>query len=204
MDNLWVYTLGFGAQLLFSARVLIQWIISEKKKRVVSPSIYWQLSLLASILFSVYGWLRGDFAIIIGQIFTYYIYIWNLKNKQVWQQYNPLARNLILAFPFILAACLMIWGDNPIDHLFENISFNLLIFGTIGQIVFTLRFVYQWWYSYKKHESLLPVGFWLMSIAGATITVVYGIYRRDPVLIIGHGMGLIAYSRNLWLMIKNK
>lgn len=204
MDNLWVYILGFGAQALFSARVLVQWLISEKQKRVVSPTIYWQLSLFASILFSVYGWLRGDFAIIIGQIFTYYIYIWNLKNKNVWQQYSSFLRWITLVLPFVLVACLFIGGDNTIDHLFKNISFNLLIFGTIGQIIFTLRFVYQWWYSYVHHESLLPIGFWVMSIAGAAITVIYGIYRRDPVLILGHGVGLIVYSRNLWLMIKSR
>ena len=80
MDSSWfIYALGFLAQGLFSARMIVQWIISEKEKRATSPTIYWLLSLIASILFFIYGWLRQDFAIMLGQVISYYIYIWNLK-----------------------------------------------------------------------------------------------------------------------------
>lgn len=68
--------IGFAAQALFSARMLVQWILSERAKRVLSPTIFWALSLLGSILLCLYGWLRADFAIILGQIFSYYIYIY--------------------------------------------------------------------------------------------------------------------------------
>ena len=70
-----IYVIGFLAQLLFSARLLLQWIMSEKAKKVVSPSIFWKLSLLGSYLLFMYGWLRNDFAIILGQLISYYIYI---------------------------------------------------------------------------------------------------------------------------------
>ena len=76
-----IYTLGILAQGLFSARMIVQWIISEKEKKATSPSIYWVLSLIASLLFFIYGWLRHDFAIMLGQIISYYIYIWNLRAK---------------------------------------------------------------------------------------------------------------------------
>ena len=39
-----IYIVGFLAQLLFSARLLLQWIMSEKAKKVVSPSIFWKLT----------------------------------------------------------------------------------------------------------------------------------------------------------------
>ena len=45
-----IYALGFLAQICFSARLLIQWIISEKEKQVVSPTLFWLLSLLGSYL----------------------------------------------------------------------------------------------------------------------------------------------------------
>ena len=76
-----IYALGFLAQICFSARLLIQWIISEKEKQVVSPTLFWLLSLLGSYLLFFYGWLRNDFAIILGQLISYYIYIWNLNMK---------------------------------------------------------------------------------------------------------------------------
>ena len=59
-----IYALGFLAQICFSARLLIQWIISEKEKQVVSPTLFWLLSLLGSYLLFFYGWLRNDFAIL--------------------------------------------------------------------------------------------------------------------------------------------
>lgn len=200
----WFFVLGFLAQGLFSARVLIQWVLSEKQHRVVSPTIYWQISLLASFLFSIYGWLRGDFAIILGQIFSYYIYIWNINSKDHWKEIHPVFRYIIQLTPIIALGYVILNGENTINRLFENIPLGLLIFGSIGQIIFTFRFIYQWWYSRSRNESLLPTGFWILSLVGSVITIMYGIFRKDPVLIIGQGAGLVAYSRNLWLVVKHK
>jgi len=47
-----IYGLGFFAQSLFGARLVVQLFLSEKKGKVVSPTIFWQLSLMASFLFS--------------------------------------------------------------------------------------------------------------------------------------------------------
>lgn len=47
---MWVYAIGFLAQAFFSARILIQWILSERAKRVVSPTAYWVCSLAGSYL----------------------------------------------------------------------------------------------------------------------------------------------------------
>ena len=81
MPPLVVTLIGFLAQGLFSARMLVQWILSERARRVLSPTLFWVLSVIASILLCLYGWLRSDFAIILGQIFSYYIYLWNLRIK---------------------------------------------------------------------------------------------------------------------------
>lgn len=198
----WYFIIGFLAQGLFSARVLIQWVLSEKAKKVVSPTIYWQISLLASFLFSIYGWLRGDFAIILGQIFSYYIYVWNINNKDHWKEIYPIFRYIILATPVVAAWYVLYHGNSSIERLFKSMPLPLLIFGSLGQIIFTLRFVYQWWYSKSKGESSLPVNFWLLSLGGSIITIAYGIFRKDPVLILGQSAGFIAYARNLWLARK--
>lgn len=198
------FALGFLAQGLFSTRMLIQWVLSEKAKKVVSPTIYWQLSLLASILFSIYGWLRGDFVIILGQIFSYYIYIWNLNSKSNWKTLHPVIRQLILILPVTALIYVLANKGLATDRLFSNISVWLLLFGSAGQIIFTFRFIYQWWYSKSKGESVLPLTFWLLSIVGSIITISYALFRKDPVLLIGQSFGFITYSRNVWLIIKNK
>ena len=196
-----IYVIGFLAQVFFSARILLQWILSERAKKVISPAIFWQLSIVGSYLLSVYGWLRDDFAIILGQIISYYIYIWNLDKKHQWKKLPFIIRTLLLLTP--VAAILYMLKDASafVDQFFRNekIPLWLLIYGSMGQIIFTLRFVYQWIYSKRKDESLLPIGFWVISLLGALIIVSYAIYRRDPVLILGQSTGLIAYSRNIYL-----
>ncbi|HBO27265.1 lipid-A-disaccharide synthase N-terminal domain-containing protein [Culturomica sp.] len=201
-----IYIIGFLAQLLFSARLLLQWIMSERAKKVVSPSIFWKLSLIGAWLLFIYGWLRDDFAIILGQLISYYIYIWNLDKKESWRKVPFGIRYIILLTP--VAALFYMVKDIPafVDQFFRNedIPLGVLIFGSMGQIIFTLRFVYQWLYSRRKNESMLPLGFWLISLSGSLIIVAYALYRRDPVLILGQSTGLIVYCRNIYILKKSK
>ena len=205
----WVYALGFTAQGLFSARVLVQWLLSEKKRKVVSPSLFWILSLIASVIYVIYGWLRQDFAIMLGQVIGYYVYIWNLWAKQVWQKLGRIGSRVavttFILLPVVaISAMLITRGSAVTDSLFKNegLPLWLLIFGTTGTLIFSLRFLYQFIYSSRRGESILPKGFWIISLTGSLIVVTYGIIRRDPVLILGQGLGLISYTRNL--MIWNK
>jgi lipid-A-disaccharide synthase-like uncharacterized protein len=54
----------------------------------------------------------------------------------------------------------------------------------------------------SKNESLLPIGFWLISLVGSGIIAIYGILRVDPILILGQSVGFIAYTRNIILYKK--
>ncbi len=201
-----IYIVGFLAQLLFSARLLLQWIMSEKAKKVVSPSIFWKLSLLGAYLLFIYGWLRDDFAIILGQLISYYIYIWNLNKKESWQKMPALIRYILALTPVVAVLFMLKDARGFVEQFFlnENIPLWLLLFGSMGQIIFTLRFVYQWVYSMKKNESLLPLGFWLISLTGSLIIVAYALYRRDPVLILGQSTGLVVYCRNIYLLRRER
>ncbi len=51
MKDWLVYGIGFLAQLMFSSRLIIQWLRSEKAKEVKTPTIFWKLSLLGAIFF---------------------------------------------------------------------------------------------------------------------------------------------------------
>lgn len=204
MHDYLMFAIGFLAQAFFSARILFQWILSERAKQVVSPTIYWILSIFGAYLLFIYGWLRDDFAIILGQLISYYIYIWNLNKKGVWKKLHAAVKTILLGTPFIAFA--MVFHNLPafISDFFrnENLPLWMILFGSMGQIIFTLRFVYQWYESSKQKESILPGGFWIISLIGSGIIIAYGIYRRDPVLILGQSVGFIAYSRNL--IIGNK
>jgi lipid-A-disaccharide synthase-like uncharacterized protein len=87
-----IYSIGFLAQILFSGRLLVQWTLSERAKKVITPSLFWQMSLIASFLLFVYGYLRDDFAIMLGQALTYFIYIRNIQLQGEWQKYPKALR----------------------------------------------------------------------------------------------------------------
>ena len=95
MSNWLIYTIGFIAQILFSSRLIIQWIYSEREKKVITPTLFWTLSLIASFLLFVYGYLRNDFAIMLGQGLTYFIYIRNLQLQNQWQKFHWITRMLL-------------------------------------------------------------------------------------------------------------
>ncbi len=204
MSNWIIYSVGFFAQLLFSARLVLQWILSEKSKKVLTPSLFWKLSLMASFLLFVYGYLRDDFAIMLGQILTYFIYIRNLQIQGEWQKVPKLFRWFLWIFPILLV--IYSYNNNvyDIDKLFKNeaIPLPLLIWGSIAQIIFTLRFIYQWVYSERNKESSLPFGFWLLSLIGSIMILAYAVFRKDPVLLVGHLMGSFIYFRNIIILKK--
>ena len=204
MSDWVIYAIGFSAQLLFSGRLLLQWILSEKNNKVVTPSLFWKLSLLASFLLFVYGYLRDDFAIMLGQSLTYYIYIRNLQLQGQWQKSPKPLQWLLLVFPVIIVIYGYNNGQYDIVMLFENkaIPTWLLTLGIIAQLTFTLRFVYQWITSEKNKSSQLPIGFWRMSVVGAGLILSYAIIREDPVLFIGHCAGLVIYIRNIFIWKK--
>ena len=201
-----VYIIGFTAQILFSARLILQWILSEKANKVLTPRLFWQLSLIASFLLFVYGWIRDDFAIMLGQSLTYFIYIRNMHLQGSWKKLPKIIRIFLVIFPFMVA--IYAFNNNQIDveRLFknENIPLTLLIWGAVGQIIFTLRFVYQWIYSEKRKESSLPLGFWVLSLTGSLMILSYAIIRKDPVLFFGQAFGFVVYLRNIILLLKHK
>jgi lipid-A-disaccharide synthase-like uncharacterized protein len=206
MSNWLIYGIGFLAQILFSGRLLVQWIISEKNKRIITPSLFWKLSLLASFLLFVYGHLRDDFAIMLGQSLTYFIYIRNLQLQGEWQKSPKLFRWFLIVFPVFIVIYAYNNGEYDLQQLFhnENIPFWLLMLGIVSQLIFTLRFVYQWIYSERTKNSQLPVGFWRMSVVGASLILTYAIFREDPVLFVGHIAGLVIYIRNIFIWKKDQ
>ena len=76
--------------------------------------------------------------------------------------------------------------------------------GLTGQFFFTMRFVVQWIATEKSRRSVIPESFWYFSIAGSLILLVYSLYRRDPVFILGQAFGTTVYVRNLFFIQKEK
>ena len=92
---------------------------------------------------------------------------------------------------------------NYINNL-NNVEIIFLLIGFLGQGLFASRFVFQWIYSEKKGESSIPLIFWYLSIFGGIGLLIYAIFRKDPVIIVGQLFGIFIYLRNLILIYKKK
>ena len=77
-----------------------------------------------------------------------------------------------------------------------------LIVGFAGQAIFTARFLVQWVASEKKRDAVVPVAFWWLSMVGGLTLLSYAVHKQDPVIIVGQGLGVFIYVRNLMLVSK--
>ena len=93
------------------------------------------------------------------------------------------------------------------DYLYDVFVARLdlwLIFGIVAQILFAMRFVVQWIASERAGRSVVPLTFWLFSMGGGVLTLIYGIARRDGVIILGQSLSIFIYLRNLMLIFKEE
>jgi lipid-A-disaccharide synthase-like uncharacterized protein len=74
---LWV-CIGLLGQVLFTGRMVVQWLVSEKSKRSVVPPVFWWMSLIGSLMLLSYFTWRRDIVGILGQGFGLAIYLRNL------------------------------------------------------------------------------------------------------------------------------
>ena len=88
-----------------------------------------------------------------------------------------------------------------------NTSTTEMVWLTVGfsaQLMFSMRFIVQWIASERARQSIVPEMFWYFSFAGGTMLFAYALYRVDPVFILGQGMGLLIYARNIHFIWRGK
>ena len=79
-----------------------------------------------------------------------------------------------------------------------------MVLGFIGQFFFSMRFIVQWVASEKHKKSVVPLAFWVFSVLGSFLLLIYAIYRKDPVFILGQAPNLLIYFRNICLIKTSK
>lgn len=80
------------------------------------------------------------------------------------------------------------------------VGFLWVTLGFLGQLLFTGRMLVQWLVSEKQRRSVVPTAFWWMSLIGATMLLVYFLWRKEPIGVLGQATGWFIYVRNLWLI----
>jgi lipid-A-disaccharide synthase-like uncharacterized protein len=98
------------------------------------------------------------------------------------------------------------YGQALSDYLYDIFvaKFDFwLAFGLVAQLSFAARFLVQWIASERAGKSVVPLAFWFFSIGGGSMTLLYGLVKREPVIIIGQLLSNIIYVRNIMLIWKN-
>lgn len=98
-------------------------------------------------------------------------------------------------------------GRGWLDVLFNitgPVGIAWVVLGLAGQAVFAGRMLIQWVASERSRRSVVPVAFWWMSLIGASMLLVYFIWRRDIVGVLGQATGWAIYLRNLVLIRRSR
>jgi lipid-A-disaccharide synthase-like uncharacterized protein len=81
-----------------------------------------------------------------------------------------------------------------------EMHWNVMVWiGLAGQALFNVRFLYQWYSSEKIGQSVLPNGFWWLSLAGSILVIMYSLHGSDVVLLLSQTLALGPYVRNIVL-----
>jgi lipid-A-disaccharide synthase-like uncharacterized protein len=76
-ESLWLL-IGFGGQVLFMGRFVIQLLVSERRGRSVIPISFWYLSIAGALVLLAYAAHRRDPVFVAGQGLGVAIYLRNL------------------------------------------------------------------------------------------------------------------------------
>lgn len=76
--------------------------------------------------------------------------------------------------------------------------------GLGGQLLFGLRVANQWWISERAGKCVVPALYWSFGLSGGICLIAYGIYRLDPVILVGQLFGSVISYRNMVLSRSEK
>ena len=191
--TLWTLAAVVPAQTLFTARTLVQWVLSEKHKRSVAPASYWWMSLAATVAMVAYSLQRQEIPFLLGAAINLVPYTRNLMlSYRLTKGAGPLGVGLCAG---ALVCMVVLVSRQKID-----VQGNWFIFGLIGSIIFNSRFLIQWLQSEREGESRFSLTFWYTSLVGALLLLVYAVARGDVGFIIAYLFNSIPYVRNIMLI----
>lgn len=196
---------GFIGQQLFTARVLIQWIASEKAKKSVAPPAFWWTSLIANLMLLIYSLNQSKKVTAYAMSFVF-LYTINIV---------PYVRNIILTYKvkgkkinlitFIVSFIVVLLSIIELRKMETAFQLNLwFLVGTFVGFLYGSRFIWQWLYAEYKKESILPLWFWWLSIISSLFTLIYAIYIWDPNFMIGFTFNTIPMIRNVMIIKKHQ
>lgn len=189
--------LGWIGNVCFFSRFLVQWALSERARRSLTPKVFWYLSLVGTTCFALYTASKGEHVLVAGYALNGSIYARNLwmQHRAGTPRVSPLAGALVA----LVAVSALAWGAFLDLDADPEASVPWLVCAATGQAIWSSRFVLQWWHSERAGESHFPPVFWWLSLAGNALLLAYAVHLRDAILIAGFVPGPLVQVRNLML-----
>lgn len=78
------------------------------------------------------------------------------------------------------------------------------LWGLVAQGFFFARFIVQWWQSEKQGKIVVPHVFWILSLIGAVMILVYSLARKDVVFLIASLLQFVIFGRSLLLSSRSQ
>lgn len=210
--RIWLYPLGVLPLIFFSARFLIQWLVSEWKGRSVVPKSFWILSLAGHTLMVLHTLVQLQFHVCITQACSGVI-SWRNLNLMGSEKRRVATKTAIaiMAGAMVLVTAYFYWEGEwfrapqmPGGFTSVQLTWGWHLFGTIGIFLFGARFWIQWWQAETMQESRLTHSFWWISLVGNTMTLIYFVILMDPINCLGPIFAMVPYARNLVLLRKGR
>ncbi len=210
--------LGMIPSIFFTWRILCQWLRAEKKMGSNVTPFFWKISLAGNLFLLLHYIIQVQFPFAFFQCCNAVI-AW--RNLNLMKSRSPCSTKQTLTIALLSIASLTLifllqssWliGEidwirtpkKPFDALRTYHTLGWHIFGSVGGFIFSSRFWVQWWLAEQSKRSELGRVFWILSIAGTAISLVYFAHIRDYVSLFYNCFALIPYMRNLVLLRKIK
>jgi len=90
------------------------------------------------------------------------------------------------------------------DSFMETMRNPWVVIGFTAQALFFFRWIVQWYVSERCGRSVVPLSFWIISLVGGVMLLIYALQEGQPVFVVGQLVGICNYSRNIVLVRRNR
>lgn len=210
-----LYPLGLLANLCFGSAFTLQWWQNKAYKTSQVPKFFWKISSLGAILMILHGFIQNQYPIAMLYTINLVIYFRNLNILSAHPiSFQKTLTAIILAPALVLLSFFISvyfdpstqWIAAPnLPHI-PRVSINIYwhVLGNFGLLIFSARFLFQWYFVEQGHKSEIPKIFWKMSLVGGSLSLIYFIRLKDPVNILSYSCGLFPPLANFYLLYKRK
>ncbi|MFA6914975.1 MAG: lipid-A-disaccharide synthase N-terminal domain-containing protein [Parachlamydiales bacterium] len=203
-----LYPLGVLPLFFFSGRFLVQWLMSEWEHRCVVPKLFWILSFAGHFLMMFHSGIQLQYHVGVTQACSGVIAWRNLNLMGPDEKKLKTSSTMLIFASIVFLVTLYFWMEGvwfrspqlPGGFVTAELTWGWHLFGTLGLLLFSARFVVQWIQAEFLQKSVLSSTFWWISIVGNSMTLVYFFFLKDPINFIGPLFAMVPYIRNLVLI----